>query len=106
MTRSELAVRIAAAEAELVSAARQVACLREELAKEDEHRYYLDELRNRVTGRLKAAVIRDRGVVRRSTYAPVLHFPVATVDRVGSLTEEEVLAAANQLLAMYRGAER
>ena len=107
MTRSELAARIATADAELVSAARQLACLREELAKEDKQRYFLDEMRHQYTGKLKAAVIRDRkAVYPGAAGGPSRHFPVATVDRVGSLTEEEVLAAASQLLAMYRSSER
>lgn len=97
MNRSDLIARIDATE-------RQLASLREELEKEDKSRYYLDEVRWRVSGKLKAAVIRDRKV--RSPSSPSRHFPVATVDRVGSLTEEQVMFAANLLLDMYRSSER
>lgn len=97
MNRSDLVARIATAE-------RQLAFLREELEKEDSHRYYMDEVRCRGTGKLKAAIIRDR----RTTYPkfPRKHFPVATVDRVGRMTEEEVLEAGARLLSMYRSSER
>lgn len=97
MNRSELVARITTAE-------RQLAFLREELEKEDSQRYYMDEVRCRGTGKLKAAIIRDRKV----TYPkfPRKHFPVATVDRVGNLTEDEVLYSAKRLLAMYRSSER
>lgn len=92
MNRSDLIVRITTAE-------RQLASLREELEKWNDSRYYLEEKR-RYDGKLRAVVIRDRHTLYSSTR------PVATVDRVGSLTEEEVLESANRLLAMYRGSEK
>ena len=97
MNRSDLVARIATAE-------RQLPLLREELEKEDKHRYYLDEVRSLKDGHLWAAVIRDRSV--RHPQDRRKHYPGATVDVVGSLTEERVLCAANLLLEMYRSSER
>ena len=103
MNRSDLIVRIATAE-------RQLAYLREELEKENNHRYYLEEKRDGFGGRLKAVVIRDRstayGFRTSHTLRRIPHYPVAMVNRVGNLTEEEVLEAANRLLVMYRGSEK